>query len=350
MIISKEAKIGAVFFIAIAVFLVFAVAVGVLPLGGRQQMVVYFDKVYGLQPGNDVWVNGNSYGSVQSLETVTVPVKDEETGKIEKAIMIKVVLSVPHVVTLHEGYNISVVDKSVIGGRAVDIMPGPPDNPPYTGMIHGTSLGTIASIQGRISTALDEMMLSEGTFRQLVKQREVYDKTVTVLDEAAKTLQLLTDEHSNYRRIMTDPHFADDLTGAVAELRKASDEIANYAEKMNAPNSFANRLATDETLFPRLEAITQNLEAFTRKLNEGEGMGRLLTDQELYRDIRDIVAELRQTARVASKFISELEGDPQMLIAGRHSQNETWLVQQLRGPKPAAPPAPVDERKLVPQD
>jgi len=359
MIISKEAKIGALFFVAIAVFLVFAVAVGALPTSKQYQMVVYFDRVFGLQPGNDVWMNGISIGTVKNVETVECA---DENGK--SAMMVRVALSLSQKVTLHEGYEVNVVDKSFIAGRAVDILAGPPDSPPHEGTIYGKSEWTMAAIQLRISQALTKMTASQGTMDRVIQDPRLYDDSLKAvqqslvtlaqatktLEEMQKALAVLTDKDSTYTRIMTDPKFAENLTQAAAQLNNAVTQIGDFVGKMNEPGSFANRLVTDRTLFPRLEAVTIALEVFSKRLSEGKGIGRAFTDEALYRNIQEIVLELRRTTAQASKFVAELEKDPQMLVTGRRSANESWLVKQLRPAAATQPASPADSRKLVPED
>jgi len=350
MIIPKEAKIGALFFIAIAIFVVFAVAIGVMPSVGRHRMTVYFDKVYGLQPGSDVWLSGTSFGTVESVEPEEVRLHDRA-----EVLMVKVVLSIPRPVTLYSDYTISVVDKSVIAGRAVDILVGTPGNPRWEGPIIGESAGTMASIQRRMSDALSKITSKQGE----EKLRSLYDnvqealgETTQSLKEARAALNLLTAENSNYRRILEDPKFREDLTGAMAEIRNVSANLADITAKMNNPNSFVSRLASDETLYPRLESLVKNLDDFTRTLNSGKGVSRMFTDEGLYRDIQETVQEIRRIAQTANKFIAEVEKDPQILVVGRPGPNESLLAKQLRSQSPAgaAQPVETDDRKLVPQD
>lgn len=362
MIISKEAKIGALFFIAIAIFVVFAVAVGALPSVGRYKMTVYFDKVYGLQPGSDVWLNGTSFGTVQSIEPEEVEMHDRAValdrsdlaGK-NRVLMVKVVLSLPRAVTLYKNYTISVVDKSVIAGRAVDILVGTPDKPVYEGTIFGESADTMAAIQRRMSDALT-LITSEDAVKKI---RVLYDKVQDALDEttaavkdARTTLKLLTAENSNFRLLLEDRQFGRDLIGAVADVRTVTGSLAGITAKLNNPNSLVSRLASDETLYPRLESLAKNLDEFTGMLASNRGISRMFNDEELYRNIQETVLEVKRITQVAATFMAEVEKDPQMLVIGRPSSNESWMMKQLRGSQPAgaAQPVPTDRRKLVPRD
>lgn len=357
MIVSKEFKIGAVFFIAVAIFLFFAVAVGTLPVGSKVVMVVYFDKVYGLQPGNDVWVNGNSFGSVKSIENVIADGTTKD-GKAVKMGKVKVTLNLNEKLVLHEGYTIKVVDKSLIAGRAVEIDPGPPDAPVVTGDLIGRSTDTLASLQVRLGNALDEMMTAEGTFRQLVLNKDFYNKTLALLDSAGgtlarvnKTIDMFTAKGGAYETLAGNKKLADDIVASVAEIKNTAAQLDEFTKKMNEPGSLPSSLAADKTLYPRLQEIAKNLNELTKKLNEGKGVTRLLTDDTIYDNIRDTTYKINETARVAEKLVKELDKDPQMLIAGRPGPNESWLAQQLRGPNPAPPPAPAaDSRKLVPNE
>jgi len=361
MIISKEAKIGALFFIAIAVFMVFAVAIGALPSVSRHKMTVYFDKVYGLTPGSEVWLSGTSFGTVESVEPAevelphktTLPDGTEETVN-KRVLMVKAVLSIPRPVTLYEDYTISVVDKSVIAGRAVDILVGTPGNPKHEGLIIGESAGTMASIQRRMSDALTKITSPEGE----KKLQSLYDniqealgETTQSLKEARTALNLLTAENSNYRRMLEDPQFRENLTGAMEQIRLTSTNLAEITAKMNSQNSFFSRLATDETLYPRMESLIKNLDDFSKMLASGKGVGRMFTDEELYRNIQDTVLEVRRIAQVTNKFMADVERDPQIVVLGRPRANESVLAKQLRTPPAAgARPVEIDSRKLVPRD
>jgi ABC-type transporter Mla subunit MlaD len=362
MIISKEAKIGALFFIAIAVFMVFAVAIGALPSVSRYKMTVYFDKVYGLTPGSEVWLSGTSFGTVESVEPEEVELPDSTglpyntgvRGKT-KVLMVKAVLSLPRPVTLYDDYTISVVDKSVIAGRAVDILAGTPTRPVHEGPIIGESAGTMASIQRRMSDALTKITSEEGSKKLqslFDKTTDALTKTTEALDEAHEALKLLTAENSNYRRMLEDPQFRENLTGAMEQIKLTSTNLAEITAKMNSQDSLFNRLATDETLYPRLESLVKNLDDFSRMLAAGKGVGRMFTDEELYRNIQDTVLEVRRIAQVANKFMAEVERDPQIVVLGRPNPNESVLAKQLRTPPTAGVPRPgeIDSRKLVPRD
>ncbi len=357
MLISKEVKIGAVFFIAIVILVVFAVAVGALTLGGGHGMTVYFDEVLGLEPGNDVWLYGKKVGAVRSLTHALMTTLD---GK--QAFMVKVVLNLDNEIALYDDYGITVVDKSVIGGRAVQIRAGTPGKPAHTGTIYGSSRSNPLATMGEEFTEslrvvdafvdlIHDLQEGKGTLGMLITDDALYQELVSTTTKTGDVLELLTAEESTFRSLLEDRELPENIRENLAQMRRATQQFAELMEKINSPDSFIRRLATDTTLFQRLDSLVKNLDEFSRMLGSGKGLGRALTDENLYRDIAEIVAETRRTVRIARELMAEVQRDPQMLIAGRPTGKESWLVRQLRGEVAApAPRAVLDRRKLVPDE
>ncbi|RKY26092.1 MAG: hypothetical protein DRP79_05640 [Planctomycetota bacterium] len=357
MIISKEAKIGAVFFIAIVILVVFAVAVGAVHVGGGHTMVVYFDEVLGLEPGNDVWLYGNKVGSVSSLTHTPITGPD---GK--QAFMVKVVLNLDNEITLHDDYDITVMDKSVVGGRAVEIKAGTPGKRVHTGVIYGSSRGNpLASMGSEFGKSLDtlktmgriaaDLQEGKGTLGMLLNDEKLYRELVSTTRETRVMLEMLTAEDSAFKSLLEDKKLAGDIAATAAQLKTAAERFAALMEKTNSPDSLVHRLVTDKALFSRLESLMENLDEFSETLRAGKGLGRMLTDDYLYNEIVGITAELGRTVRVARELIAEVQRDPQVLIAGRPTGRESWLVRQLRGEDGTLFPRTVqDARKLVPGD
>lgn len=355
MLVSKEVKIGAVFFIAIIILVMFAVAVGALPVGGGHKMIVYFDEVLGLEPGNDVWLYGRKVGTVQGLEYAPMAGPDGRD-----ALMVKVVMNLDQEVPIYEDYKISVMDKSVIGGRAVQIKSGTPGKPAPEGVFYGSSHGNpLASMGEEFSKSLavvesvgqiaQDLREGKGSLGMLLKNKELYEEMVNTTREIRVMMEMLTAEDSTFRALMKDPEVGRNIRKTAEEMKTVSQEFAAFLAKINSPDSFINSLVTDKTLYARLEAIMAGLETFSKTLGSGRGLTRALTDDAFYHDIQDTAAELKSTVRLARELIAEVQRDPQMLIAGRPSGQESWLVKQLRGEGPPRE-ARADPRKLVPED
>jgi len=323
MILSKDFKVGFVFFLAVAVLIVFAVSLGAISLGGAKYTYeIEFSRVDGLEAGNDVMVHGAKVGTVSGINL------DERTNHV----LVRV--SVNQKLKFHEGYQIAVIDKSIIAGRAVQITLGDPDKPLHEGLLEGTS-------QANPFQAVGELV-------QIIDPREMRD----TFKEMQELLRKISRGEGVFGRMLRDPTLGADIETAIRNMKDSSETIKSFLAKAGDPEGLLSKIASDREMYASLKTVSENLVFLTEQMRKPGGLLGALTDEKFARDFAEIFENLKATAQNARELIEEARRDPQMFIAGRPGERESWLVRQLRGGRvrPLRPTVSRDTRKITPQD
>lgn len=200
----------------------------------KHHVEVRFNHVMGLREGDSVVVRGMPIGKVQQL-------KLQEDG-------VMVVASLDERVRLREGYRISVVTSSILGGRYLDVDEGPLENP----------------------------LLAEGT---IPRGRDPYD----LMADAAELVAAIKDGVIE--------------GGVVENIQSVSADLREITARINAGEGFVGKLlSSDDSVFTDLAALVASLRGIVEKVEEGHGMiGKMLSDDSLYEEIEKMVVEIRAT-------------------------------------------------------
>ncbi len=260
MAISTEAKVGFVFFLGLAILAVSTIMVGQgeLSLYKRGYTIdVVFPSVGGLRKNDSVELAGMEVGKVENLRI-------ERDG-------VRVSLQLDEGVEIKRDSSISILEKSLLGGRIVSISMGSPGE------------DTVASgdtVKGKLVPAAAELVARAS---QMV---EKLDETLNELEE-------------------TMPKFAS-ILGSMDEIAKKVEEGGGVLGKLISDEELGEKL--EETLTelvdvaPKLGSMFESVERITKKIDRGEGtIGKLVVEETLYED----VSETLKTARVAGEKIAE---------------------------------------------
>jgi phospholipid/cholesterol/gamma-HCH transport system substrate-binding protein len=238
---------------------------------------VRFPQTGGLGPSDEVQVNGIRKGAVKSMELrgdqvfVNLGLSDEIQLTSDSRVAIR---------------NVGLMGEKVI---AVDLrMTGRPlsvrdtiDGVFEKGMGEvmaelGNTVGVVSSLTEQLN-AVAEAMNKQGDFAGTMRN---FKETSAELKEAVKdnrrslttTLDNLAAVSKTARGLTTDRE---------AELQKAVTHFASAAEKMD-------RLAG------RLDSLRTSMQSVATKVDHGDGtLGRLVNDDQLYRDLSASVSEFK---------------------------------------------------------
>ncbi len=247
----------------------------------RHSLVVHFPQANGLRQGDTVLVAGIRAGRVQSLAY-------DPAAPFERRVT--VTLSMDTKVALREGYDISIADATVLGGKQLVIDPGPAG---------GASVASDVPLPGRVrGSALDGL-------------GKLVDENGAKLSTIVEDLQVLVADaragKGTVGRLMRDDALADELSAGVASARKSFDNIQAFTDDVRAGKGFLGRLATDEDLATRFSDVISNLqqistdfEVVSADVAAGKGViGRLVKDDKLGDDVAAAVATIKDiTSRV----------------------------------------------------
>ncbi len=327
----SEVIVGLFMLAVLALLVYFTIVIsGVDVLHGRSRVeaTVTFKDVGGLKDHDDVWYLGTKVGTVSRI--------DLAPGEV------KVVAEIDPNVVLREGYRISICDLSLLGGHYLLLEEGegeplPLTDTPFVGespMNFGRSLARsakkieeflddprLANIVAGIETTTTNLAAvtttvreGKGTIGKLLSEDDtVYTDlkttmtnlavvTTTVREGKGTIGKLLSEDDTVYndlqrtlagaaavaerlqkgeglagRLFKEDDPLYDNLTGAIASFRKACDS-------MDATATFASA-----------NKLLDNLNVTAERLKNGEGtVGKLLADDELYREVEGLTKDVRQ--------------------------------------------------------
>jgi phospholipid/cholesterol/gamma-HCH transport system substrate-binding protein len=358
-----EMAVGVLFFIGLLGLGYVTVLLSHRDLLGRQTHIrSNFDSVGGLRKGDRILVRGMEAGKVSKLRF--------HEGRVQ------VMLLFDEKPTIHEDYRLRIRQSTVLGGRFVELDEGTLEAPivPLGTVLEGSpAFDLVADVEDLIggmgdaivwirdalregglienlsqagsdvSKLMQDIREGEGTLGLLIRDPQLYNRTVTAMDnlalfaediqQATGTIPRLFHDPSLYEsaerlftqlegfsanldhlgtnldtfagrldrlgsqisegtgtisRLINDPSLYEDVQATAANLRTISEDLAEGRGTMG-------KILKDEgELYASLQSALKNLEDVSVSLKEGQGtMGKLLTDDELYNDIQGLVAELR---------------------------------------------------------
>ncbi len=207
-------------------------------------MEVVFEDVMGLRDGDNVVIRGMTVGKVKTLALGDDGV--HVTATLQRPLRLK------------EDYSIRVISTSVLGGRYLQVDEGRA----------GAVLPAAAPLRGE--TPRDFMLLAADVvadFREITAKVRAGEGTLG--------------------KLVTDEALYNDARDLMGQLKQAAGEGG---------------------LLAKLDGAAGNLEGITAKVRAGEGtLGKLVTDEALYNDVRDLVGQLKQAAGEGG-LLAKLDG------------------------------------------
>ena len=250
-------------------------------LSPKYNLEIVFEEVMGLRAGDSVVVRGMPCGKVKGLELM-------DDG-------VHVVASLDEPVEIHEGYRISIMAVSLLGGRQMSIDEGPQDAAvlPQETVLRGEEPYDLIGDAAELMSELRRNFVDGGVVADIretvARVREIADR---VADGKGVLGRLLSEDETLY----------EDMEATVASLKAV-------AQRVEQGEGALGRLTRgDSTLVEDLEASAKSLRGIAEKIEQGEGtLGKLMTEDELYNEILEVVDELgatiddfRETAPVVS--------------------------------------------------
>jgi len=274
---------------------------------------VYFPTANGLREGDPVMLSGLRVGRVKHLiAEVSAPPAER----------IKATLALRDPIELNEGFQILIKESTLLGGRQIDIDPGPfggvkIDRSKLPVLYGGVEQNPIEAL-GEFGDILAE---NRGMVRDII-----VNLNALVGDARAG--------NSVIGRLVSDEEMGQDLAATVANLRGVSDDVragrgvlgqlvsddalANsvrstlksletIAADLRAGRGLAGRLVYDDRLADAASKAVEDLGAFTARLERGEGVaGKLLNDPALASDFQNAITSFRSASENLSAVASRV--------------------------------------------
>ncbi len=286
---SKEAKVGVLVTIALAIFFLgFYFLKGADILSGENKYYIYYDQIQGLQRSASVQVKGLKVGRVSDIEyrngekiKVTIAVsKDVEVPVGTTAELASVDLLNPKVIRLNLGTGtkmmedgselLAVVDAGLIDNLSLELSP---------------LIVEVRHVAASLDTVLIGLsgILNEETANNLSRTTKSLDVGMANLSQLAAKLN---NESDNITSIIEN---ANSITGNIAENNKQITNIIKNAEKTTQQLA----AAPIEQTVKELQKTVRELQTVVGKMNGTEGtLGLLVNDKKLYNSLTETLETL----------------------------------------------------------
>jgi len=274
--------------------------------GPKYAMKVAFSNVMGLRDGDNVVVRGMPVGKVKSL-TLT------DKG-------VEVLATLEQELHVRQGYRITIVSTSVLGGRYLQVDEGPEgntilpkdDNTCYSGdrpidlmeeaaeviseikkgLVTGGVISNVQNIAAQLSEVSTRLNSGKGTLGRLLSSDDTLyndlSNTVASLKNVAQRID--KGEGTMGKLLSSDDTLYKDLSGAVASLKNVAQRIDK------GEGTMGKLLSSDDKLYQDLSSAVASLKNITAQVEKGEGtVGKLIKDDTLYEEVRKTVGEVRST-------------------------------------------------------
>ena len=113
------------------------------------------------------------------------------------------------------------------------------------------------------------------------------------------------------------------LDKSIEPISAAFQSMDKIAKKIEKGEGTLGRLITDDALYREIRGITANLNRVSEQVAKGQGtLGKLVHDETLYRDIRALSADLRGTTGSLNRVVRDIEAGKGSL--GKLIRDETF--------------------------
>jgi len=288
--LSNEFKVGLTVIGAVLVAFVGFRTMRDVPLFRQSnQIKAKFSRVYGLNPGSYVYINGVKVGSVKKVNLMRTD-------------SVSIVMSLDLDTDIPKGSMAYIRPVDLLGSKAIIIERSDSrENVPYGGSIQGKYVeGMVETLKDKGDKLGGDISQSFGKFNDLMerlnmvidkKNRSQLSQTLVNLQTTSSKISNLMEErqdelnnsilHANsiLKNIDTlSTSRREDLDSLIVNLRNASSEL--------------------EVLSGDLKHTTTGLNEILDKINNGEGsMGKLVNDPSLYQHLDSLSSELTRLVR-----------------------------------------------------
>ena len=240
----------------------------------------------GLRRNDPVIARGTTVGAVTD-------VRYREDG-----VHVKAQLEAP--VVFHEGYDVTVVSTSILGGRQLVLREGDENAPVVEDVLHLTG--------SKPADLFEDATAAVGTIREFAENGALDDLRDFIANLRTVGENLASGEGTLGHLLSRDDALYTNLYAVVENIKLVTDRLEQ------GQSSLGKLLAEDSKAYDDLEATLDNLKKISDRLEKGEGtVGKLLSsDTEVYdnlngtlTDARELLDDLRE-ANTLSTFTSLL--------------------------------------------
>ena len=248
--------------------------------------------VRGLRVGSPVWKAGVEVGSVRSIKL------HPEFGTV---VAMKVSRDVFH--HIKKDSTATVQTMGLLGDKYIELTPGSSDaaqvqpGDTIAGSIQlemkdlvqegSSSMEKITAFLSKLDRFLEKMESGQGTMGKFMSDPGLYNNLNNAANSLSRLVRDIETSEGSLKMLAKDPTLYTRLSSAATSL----DDITR---KMNEGNGSFRKFVEDPVLYDTLSASSKKLNAIIDQMDAGQGTaGVLLKDKEMAKDLKLIVAELK---------------------------------------------------------
>lgn len=338
---KRDFALGVVFFGALALLLYYTIVLTGFSLEEKHYKEAWFANASGLKEGDAILVAGRQTGTVRAVSYHDRRPEDRR---------IAVGMEFEEPITLHRGYSIRISEFTVLGGRVIEIDPGPSSAPvlredaELVGSVGTSAIAALGELVADNREAVDEIIENLRVSSRALKDGQgplgamlMDEKLKAEVEEFIQTAGDLARDVQAGQGIVglltTDEEARDHLARMLADGSEVFDLLSEISKQISQGGGLAGALIYDEQMRANTAQILSDLRQSTTTLratiedaNSGRGLlGAVLTDPDLARDASQLLADL---AAVSNRLI-EGEGTVGKLLSEEVAYDELMKALDL---------------------
>jgi phospholipid/cholesterol/gamma-HCH transport system substrate-binding protein len=278
---SSAAKVGIFMLVILAILGYFVLKIERVSVGGgpTKKVTAVFDSVAGLDNKSKVRVAGVQVGEVTDIEL-------QKDGKA------RVTMAIRRDVDLHRGAFARVVNLGLLGEKYVEIVPGPPQEPPIPEqqVLRGTQPAGIDEVTNQISAIATDVKAITESLRSVMAGPEGQQRLSEIVENfrqiTGQVRELVAANRSNVDATLANTReITAQLRSEIPRLAESIEKVANSLSGTVGENRQEIRAVVENLrkLSGDLRTTTDNLNAITGQMRSGEGtVGKLLYSDEAH--------------------------------------------------------------------
>ncbi len=278
----------------------------------RVDLQALFPDVNGLKKGAPVWLSGVEVGNVKEIR---LPMEDH-------AKMIRVIMEMDaDVLPLIKTDSTAMIRTlGLLGDKYVELSPGSvtaqvlPLDMPIPGvlpsdlkeLVSGGSetLGEMSQFLKNLNGLTAKLSEGNGTAAQLVNDPALYKSVHEFTVVARDLLKKIQEGKGTMGKLVEEPELYEQLSASLASLE-------SFSRKLDRQDTTLNKLVTEPALYDHLNSASERLDRLLAQVEEGQGVaGQLLQDQELSRELKALIVDLRS-------LVGDMKKDPKKYFSFR---------------------------------
>lgn len=316
---AREWKVGLLLIAAVVLF-----GFGVFLIGEQSNLfrskndyIIYFRTVGGLNEGNPVQLNGVEVGTVSSVVLPT----DAESQQIR----VEIEVEERYAQRVREDSAARIKTLGLLGDKYVELTSGSPEMEPIPpgGVIPAAAptdvdrliasgedvMDNVVQISADLRDILSRMEQGEGLLGELTTEsetgRRMSDAVIETMESIQRVATQIEQGDGTLARLINDPQLADRIAGSVDHLEAVLDKAENGDGLLPALLDDPSTREEFDVTMAQLREVSENLSAFSRELQEGNGLlPRLMGDEE-YAD--EVTGEIQRVLERIDNLVSKLD-------------------------------------------